>query len=467
MRSRASWRNERGASITIVAVSLFAMLGMAALAVDMGMLLKVRSDAQRVADAAALAGAAEFLKGSPSDWKEEAAQLALDYAGANYVGWYGVDTLNSIVMDSGTRRIINSPEAYVQSIPDSQKVRVFVRRAATGTWFGKLLGRDLVPISAKAAAQTVDAGSGKCVKPFAVPDIWEDADNDTDPGNPNNDLPDIAGQQGGGAKGEEWEFETAAGDVYSRFKDPNNSDSTQWTGYGSSWRNKPNNWYADDQTYQKRWWNDWGRPMSIKMSNPQDAPSPGFFYPWTMPYDSSNPGAYCNGLGECQSPGNGANWYKWNIANCNPVPVAIEVDFAQDTGYLNKPGNMIGPTNQGIQDLMDEDPNACWQEFADTVTGHAGFTSGRVGLKDAGGNCNQEYVGWENSARVMIVPLFDPNQISSGRTTLKFNNLALIFLEGQTNAHATVYGRFMYFTKSTGPLSPYSGPLIKKLQLVE
>jgi hypothetical protein len=454
-------RNERGASIVIVAVSLFAMLGMAALAIDMGMLLKVRSDAQRAADAAALAGAAEFLNGDPVVMREEAAESAWTYAGRNYVGWNVIDTAGPIVTDSGTRRVINAPETYVQSIPDSQKVRVWIRRSATSTWFGNLLGLDWVPIAARAAAQAVDAGTGKCVKPFAVPDIWHDVDNDTDPRNPNNRLPDIAGQQGGGKKGEEWEF--GAGDTYSRFKDPSNPNNpAAWTGYGSSWRNNPDNtWYADDGTLRRRYWDDFGRPMSIKMSNPQDSPSPGFFYPWTMPYDSSNPEAYGG-----QAPNNGAQWYKWNIANCNPVNVAVSDEVDLDTEYLNKPGNMIGPTNQGIRDLMDDDPLACWAE--EPHPDHAGYTWGKVMKRSSpGGSCDQAYPNWESSPRVMLVPLFDPNQIRSGRTKLEFNNLALIFLEGQNNAHAEVIGRFMYFAKSTGPLAPNTGSLIKKLQLIE
>lgn len=463
MRNRFGVSNERGASVAILAVSLFAMLGMAALAVDIGMLLKVRSDAQRAADAAALGGAAEFLNGDPFIMREEAADSAWKYAGRNYVGWQSIDTTGPIVTDSGTRRIINTPEAYIQSIPDSQKVRVWVRRAATGTWFGKLLGMEFVPVSGRAVAQAVNAGTGKCVKPFAIPDLWDDADNDTDPRNPGNDLPDIAGQQGGGSKGEEWEFEPTAGDNYARYEDPDNPNPAQWTGYGSSYRNNANNWYADDSfTPHKLWWDDYGRPMAIKMSNPQDTPSPGFFYPWVMPYDSSNPGAYGG-----QSPNGGANWYEWNIANCNPAPVAVS-DEPQDmdSTYLNKPGNMIGPTNQGIEALMDGDPLACWQEFDDP--NHAGYKTGKVGKRlTANGACDQEYPNWENSPRVMMVPLFDPTQIRSGRTDLVFNNLALIFLEGQENAHATVYGRFMYYAKATGPLSPYTGSLIKRLQLVE
>jgi hypothetical protein len=462
-------RNERGASIVIVAVSLFAMLGMAALAIDMGMLLKVRSDAQRTADAAALAGAGEFLNGDPIIMRFKAADSALTYAARNYVGWSYVDTAGALASDSGTRRVINSPEAYVQAIPDSQKVRVWVRRSATSTWFGNLLGLDWVPIAARAAAQAIDAGSGKCVKPFAIPDLWGDADNDTDPRNPNNRLPDIAGQQQGGAnnRGEEWAFDPTKGDSYKRFKDPNSPDPSGWTGYGSSYRNGPpsNTWYADDGTLQRKWFDDYGRPMTIKMSNPQDSPSPGFFYPWSMPYDSSNPGAYCDANGVCQDPGNGASFYKWSISHCNPAPIIIDAELNLDATYLDKPGNMIGPTNQGIKALMDDDKDACWQEFADPD--HVGFMTGKVAKKDAAGNCTVDYPNWESSPRVMLVPLFDPNQIKSGRTKLAFNNLALIFLEGQTNAHAAVYGRFLYFAKSTGPTGPRTGSLVKKLQLVE
>ena len=56
---------------------------------------------------------------------------------------------------------------------------------------------------------------------------------------------------------------------------------------------------------------------------------------------------------------------------------------------------------------------------------------------------------------------------TTGATRSRFNNLAVIFIEGQQNAHAEVDARFMFFAKSTGPLAPVTGSLIKKLQLVE
>jgi hypothetical protein len=458
MRAECRGLGRRGATAVFVAVALAALLGMVALGVDVGMLMKLRTDAQRAADAAALAGAKEFLKAKPIDARGIAADSAIGYAARNYVGWKYLDTTGKVFMDSGTRRIVNSPEAYVQVIPDEQKVRVFIRRAANATWFGHMLGFDFVPITVKAAAQAVNAGTGKCVKPFAIPDMWHDSDDDN---NPANKLPDIVGTQGKKG-GEDWEFDP--GDVYSRYEDPSNPNASQWTGLGSDWRN--NSVYGADQNSPVYYWDDYGRPMTIKVSNPQESPSPGFFYPWVLPYDQANPPAGVN-------PGPGAQWYKWNIANCNPVPVDLadagSIDLTT-TDYKNKPGNMIGPTNQGIDELIAQDELACWAEFPDTDPAHTGhtYTAGEVRKRATkNGPCDQAYPGWENSVRVAMVPLFDPAQISSGKATLNFNNLAVIFIEGQKTPHDPVVARFLYFAKSTGPLSPTTGSLIKKLQLVE
>jgi len=234
---------------------------------------------------------------------------------------------------------------------------------------------------------------------------------------------------------------------------------------GSSWRNQSNDYYASDPNHYL-YHDDFGRPIVIKMSNPHDTPSPGIFYPWTMPYDSTNPQAYCDANG-CASPNNGAQWYQWNISHCNPVPVGASGSQKQDSSDLNKPGNMIGPTKQGFDSLMAQDPNACWLPQPDPDVTHPGHAfSGAVGKK-VGGTCTNTYTDWQNSPRVMMVPLFNPNQIQSGRTSLTFNNLALIFLEGQDNAHSSVNARFLFFARSTGPLAPVTGSLVKKLQLVE
>ncbi len=66
----------------------------------------------------------------------------------------------------------------VQIVPDSQKVRVVVRRQQVGTWFAKLLGVNSVPIGARAAAVAVAAGAAELRRPLAIPDMWIEATED-------------------------------------------------------------------------------------------------------------------------------------------------------------------------------------------------------------------------------------------------------------------------------------------------
>ena len=64
-----SEREQRGSVIIIFAVCLFLLVGLAALAVDIGYVYTTRSELQNVADAAALAGArylgSEYAKITP------------------------------------------------------------------------------------------------------------------------------------------------------------------------------------------------------------------------------------------------------------------------------------------------------------------------------------------------------------------------------------------------------------------
>ena len=235
MRGKGSGLGRRGATAVFVAVALAALLGMVSLAVDVGMLMKVRSDAQRAADAAALAGAQEFLDATPLVARDPAADSAMAYAARNYVGWRYVDTTGKIKSLSGNVRNINSPEAYVSVIPDSYKVRVFIRTTQTGTWFGKLLGWAFVPVSVKAAAVAANSGEGKCVKPFAIPDLWAELGSAGKKGK-SGPSQDVNNNRVWDA-GEAWKFEPPI-DRYSAYN-PDSSAAAQalQTGYGSAWRN--------------------------------------------------------------------------------------------------------------------------------------------------------------------------------------------------------------------------------------
>jgi Flp pilus assembly protein TadG len=72
-------REERGAAIALVALSMIAMLSAVALAVDVGMLVTARTEAQTIVDGAALAGA-RMLRDGGSEAQARAEAVA---AGSN------------------------------------------------------------------------------------------------------------------------------------------------------------------------------------------------------------------------------------------------------------------------------------------------------------------------------------------------------------------------------------------------
>jgi hypothetical protein len=84
----------------------------------------------------------------------------------------------------------------------------------------------------------------------------------------------------------------------------------------------------------------------------------------------------------------GASDYRWNIANCNTTT------YKWDDRLILEPGSMMGPTVQGINDLIDQDENATWNTTTNTV------------VNSAFGN---------HSPRIFPIPLYDPNFYNVGK----------------------------------------------------
>lgn len=394
-------RSERGAVTVLVAVSMLAILGFCALAIDMGMLYVAHNDAQRAADAAALAGASAFLEQDAALAEPVARARAMDYALRN-------------TFQNGP---IDSSEVEIRVVPESSLVGVRVQRDSVPTLFARVLGIRHVPIGAYAAAEAVQAGNARCLKPFAVPDMWNDANGDT-----NGDRV--------WDNGESWTFGDDPGDFYSPYSGPGGSPTE--TGYGSDFRNGYSPYTGD-----------FGRQIKIKVTNPQDvsAPSPGIFLPWRIPTDSSQ--------GQCEKGGSGgqdagASVYRRNICTCNTSAIALNSPYQIETG------NMVGPTWQGVGELINEDPNAVWDETTHSVKGST--------LGD----------GWMSSPRVVRIALFSPGQITkSGMQTIEFNNFALMFIEAQNSMKDPVTGRFLYYVSGNDAPGTTTGSLVKTLKLVK
>lgn len=406
---------ERGAILVLVAISLAVLLGMGALAVDIAAALSWRAEAQKIADSAALAGGSAFLDFARPQAVAPAQDRAYEYALKHTIKGEAVD----------------SAEVQVVVIPDSQKVRVRVGRDGMPTWFARVLGIDDVDIAAVAAAQAVAAGTSRCLKPIALPDLWDDADDDTN----GNRMWD---------QGEEWVWEPEEGDTY-RPLDPDIPISQQpdSTSYGGDWRNTT--------TGVNR---DYGREIQIKSADPNDPYNyaPGIFYPWRLPEDPDQP--------DCTTAGGGGNdaggaVFRRNICSCNNSPVKLGVP------YQIEPGNMVGPTFQGINELVDLDPSVQWGPSSD------GTFTGPIRTETVDGQTVN--VPAMDSPRIMKIALFAPNVLDgSGMQDIVFNNFALLFLTGkQGNPQAPVTARFMRYVSGEDDEDVVDGALVRYLRLVE
>jgi hypothetical protein len=148
--------------------------------------------------------------------------------------------------------------------------------------------------------------------------------------------------------------------------------------------------YRDPYTANPTGYNadrDKGTQIVLKADNGSKI-SPSFYQAWDMPGEDR-----------------GADDYRWAIGNCK-VDVMGFGDY-----FVPKPGMMTGPTKQGMDDLIDLDPDARWDDVNDEV-----ITSKKP------------------SPRVVAIPLFDPEYYFEGKrngrnASLRFINYLGFFIE--------------------------------------
>lgn len=314
-------QNERGSMLIPVGVGMLGFISASMLALDVGMFMVARSQAQGAADAGALAGATALVY---DDYNDRSAD--------------GPAVRNAITAATAPSNAVMHAAASVEAadvtFPAIDRVKVEVRRSgARGNpllpIIAPIIGIDEVDMRADATAQAAPANAMTCVKPFTIPDKW--IERQTPPWDPDDtfdafdkkgkplDDPDIyipAGQAG-------------------------------YTGYNAE--------------------RDRGLRIVLKADNSVNI-APSFYYPYAIP-----------GSG-------GADDYRWNIANCNTTVMGF--------GDLlpAEPGNMVGPTQQGMDELIARDPAAYWDTTANRVvsTQHP-------------------------SPRVIAIPTFDPEFYDSGK----------------------------------------------------
>jgi Flp pilus assembly protein TadG len=329
--------DERGMSLVFIALGFMAFLAASMLAIDVGMLMTARNQAQNSADSGALAGATALYYNNFDDRTASgpAVTNALAAARGNQVMRVTVSVNPSDVT------FPNDPAG----MPTRVRVNVF-RQSDRGnpvsTLIAQYFGMPTANIQATATAEASPADSMTCVKPFTIPDRWLE----------------------GGTRGSTGEDAYGAGDVY---RDPNDPNPT---GYNAE--------------------RDKGTLITLKANNDTKI-APSFYYPWDMVGDDR-----------------GADDYRWSIGHCN---VDI-MGFGQD--FVAKPGNMVGPTKQGMDDLIALDPDARWDTSANKVV-------------------SDKYP----SPRVVAIPLFNPQYYADGKAngrnaSLKFVNYLGFFIESMS-----------------------------------
>lgn len=156
-------RDERGAVLVLFALLLIVLLGMVALAVDIGLLMTARTESQRVADASALAGAG-WLLAAPQD-----------EAGAR------AEAIRFADMHEIRRETASVLPEDVEVFLGPQRVRVTVhntqeRGNAIPTIFGRILGHQRFNVASVAMAEAAQAGNPFCDLPLAIIDKCETED---------------------------------------------------------------------------------------------------------------------------------------------------------------------------------------------------------------------------------------------------------------------------------------------------
>lgn len=160
---------ERGATLVIVAAAMVGLLAVCAIAIDLANFYLARAEAQRAADAAALAGAAAFVNSGcvTSGCISGGLQESLARQQAEAVG-----NENSIAGASAS--IQDNDITFSYSSPQDPQITVTAGRSVP-TYFAKAIGINTSNVSASATAEAYNASGGNvpvsaaCLKPFLMP----------------------------------------------------------------------------------------------------------------------------------------------------------------------------------------------------------------------------------------------------------------------------------------------------------
>lgn len=177
-------RGERGQTIVLVAISIVSLLAMAALAIDVVTLYVARSEIQRAADAAALAGAKAIAdSGITSLTSADLTSNSPDVQ--NLAVSMGTAAINATV---SANPVAGSPPTWLNqplvisyqptgtTVDNNPHITVSLQQTNLPTFFARIFGRTGATVTASATAEAYNPANlssytpiaPKCVKPWLV-----------------------------------------------------------------------------------------------------------------------------------------------------------------------------------------------------------------------------------------------------------------------------------------------------------
>ncbi len=329
-----------------LAVGLMVFIGMMAFVVDYGVMWVGRGQAQNAADAGALAGAVAMALDT-NGWTDRtptgpARSAALLMARSNLI-WNAVPSVNVATDVFFTGNPVDMCPADVNGLTPCIRVDVY-RNQARGNplpaIFGRAVGLVSQGVRATATARVAVANASDCLKPWAIPDKWLEQYPVVAPWTANSTF------ETGHQQGQNW----------TPYNPPDIYTPPSANGPGTGF------------TVQA----DLGIQVTLKAGGPQTSIAPGVYFPVRIPtYTGTS---------------QGGSDYRANIAECNGVPVSIGDTLQSENG------NMIGPTSQGVSNLIALDPQAAWDPTTKSVINSCAQAATSCG---------------PTSPRIVAIPIFD------------------------------------------------------------
>jgi Flp pilus assembly protein TadG len=428
MSERAGKRrhgSERGVSLVLVALGLILLLATAGIAVDLATLYVARNEAQRAADAAALAGADKFVGTdvssglmTPLEAEPLAAEHAAEVGNDNLIIGRNPDLSATNFNSACPPPTTGSGGCFNFSIPNDPQVTVVVQKSMP-TYFMRFFGIKSVPVSVTATAEAYipegavgPTSTVQCLKPWLLPNC-----------DPYHQVP--------------------SADANANTLCPANSSGTEDYAYfvNPTTGAIVNPGLTPDGVV--------GESLTIKPGNPSSSSisAPSQFWPVFLPSNGTFTCPACASADKTSSTSNSASLYRENIECCSTTSITCGTATVDPIS-----GDMTGPTGQGVDCLIHEGNSGTGQ---DTISLQNSFTTPFIMY--AGSNNPYYPAGTQisTSDSLVTLPLYDGQVLCPGNScptsvSVDITGFLQLFISSEGSPQHSVYAYILSIASCVG-----------------